>query len=48
MHEHHRLHRDIKSDNILIDAIEGKVKLADFGFAVGLTLEENKRKPPRS
>lgn len=43
MHRNHRLHRDIKSDNILVD-FNGCVKLADFGFAVGLTTEENKRK----
>ena len=43
MHKSHRLHRDIKSDNILVN-LKGQVKLADFGFAVGLTEEENKRK----
>lgn len=43
LHRHHRLHRDIKSDNILVD-FDGRIKLADFGFAVSLTSEENKRK----
>ncbi|GBG33230.1 Protein kinase, putative [Hondaea fermentalgiana] len=43
LHKYHRLHRDIKSDNILVD-YHGRVKLADFGFSVGLTEEENKRK----
>jgi len=43
LHKSHRLHRDIKSDNILVD-FSGRVKLADFGFAVGLTEEENRRK----
>ena len=43
LHRHHRLHRDIKSDNILINT-RGCVKLADFGFAVHLTEEKKKRK----
>lgn len=42
MHKEHRLHRDIKSDNILISH-EGDVKIADFGFAIHLTSEQNKR-----
>ena len=42
MHANHRLHRDIKSDNILIDH-RGNVKIADFGFAINLTTETSKR-----
>ena len=38
MHRFHRLHRDIKSDNILV-GFNGIVKIADFGFAAGLTAE---------
>lgn len=42
LHQSHRIHRDIKSDNILYD-MKGRVKLADFGFAATLTKEKKNR-----
>ncbi len=42
MHQDSKMHRDIKSDNVLTSTT-GDVKIADFGFAVTLTNEKNKR-----
>ena len=42
MHRNNRIHRDIKSDNILIGA-KGEVKIGDMGYAAQLTSEKNMR-----
>jgi hypothetical protein len=42
IHSLHRIHRDIKSDNLLIGE-DGSIKLADFGYAAQLTQEKQKR-----
>eukprot|EP00924_Labyrinthula_sp_SR-Ha-C_P008802 maker-scaffold_2-snap-gene-3.53-mRNA-1 protein AED:0.02 eAED:0.02 QI:77/1/1/1/1/1/5/81/440 len=41
LHSKHTTHRDIKSDNILYNS-KGEVKIADFGFAAGLTTTRDK------
>eukprot|EP01097_Dermamoeba_algensis_P002055 TRINITY_DN1819_c0_g1_i1.p1 TRINITY_DN1819_c0_g1~~TRINITY_DN1819_c0_g1_i1.p1 ORF type:complete len:481 (+),score=95.68 TRINITY_DN1819_c0_g1_i1:68-1510(+) len=42
VHSLHRIHRDIKSDNILINE-QGDIKVADFGYAAQLTKKQQKR-----
>ncbi|KAG9395954.1 Protein kinase domain [Carpediemonas membranifera] len=42
LHSKFRVHRDLKSDNLLIGD-KGEVKLADFGYCTQLTMEVRKR-----
>lgn len=42
LHQRHIIHRDIKSDNVLIST-NGDIKITDFGFCAKLTANRSKR-----
>jgi p21-activated kinase 1 len=44
LHSRNIVHRDIKSDNIMVSLVDGRIVLTDFGFGAELTAEQDKRK----
>ncbi|WP_437494277.1 AAA family ATPase [Sorangium sp. So ce1014] len=47
LHQRDILHKDLKPQNILVNAATGQVKLADFGLASRLSREQPPAGPPR-
>merc|ERR1712137_1068781 len=43
LHERGIVHRDIKSDNVMV-ALDGRVKITDFGYGAQLNSEQAKRR----
>jgi serine/threonine protein kinase len=43
LHQKDIIHRDIKSDNMMLSICDGSVKLTDFGFGAQLTTEQEAR-----
>ncbi|XXX82647.1 AAA family ATPase [Sorangium sp. So ce134] len=47
LHQRDVIHKDLKPQNILVNAATGRVKLADFGLASRLSCEQPPAGPPR-
>ncbi|WP_437994781.1 AAA family ATPase [Sorangium sp. So ce185] len=47
LHQRDIIHKDLKPQNILVNAATGQVKLADFGLASRLSREQSPAGPPR-
>ncbi|MGK3962480.1 AAA family ATPase [Sorangium sp. So ce118] len=47
LHQRDIIHKDLKPQNILVNAATGQVKLADFGIASRLSREQSPAGPPR-